>query len=213
MTHKPVACGLLLVGLLVSTAAAAERGTSASRTAMLLPLLPPLAASPQPWPSSMLMAEPGRWYLPAAVLGREPRRAETAHQQPLRLRPTLDRPLLAGPAGPAMAAPYLVPSGPRAYTPAADVTQLTPGWRAAAADAARPETTTDAAGEAARRRMLAAEPPLRQKAAPFLRLAIPNPLEPIAELRLTKPRPDADAPTPRYDPPPKPVWPVLEQKP
>ncbi len=200
--------------LVLTSAVGADPGPATSRTTLPLPPLAPFAAAPQPWPSTMLRVEPGRWYLPPAVIGREARPAEAARQQAIRLRPSADRPLLAGPAGPPLAAPYLVPAGSLAYAASPDVTRLTPPWRNVTPDPSRPETASDPALEAARRRLLAALPELRQKPGPFLRLTIPNPQETLTEVRFAKPQPDADAPVSDNRLPPRPTLPVqpAEQK-
>lgn len=202
-----------LAGLLTATAGA-DPGPGASRVGLSLPALPPFAASPRPWPTSMLGTQSGRWYLPPAVIGRQPRPAETAQQQALRLRPTPDRPGVAGPAGPLLVTPYLVPSGPLAYAASPEVVRWTPPWRAATPDPGRPDATSDPAQELAYRRLLMAQPPWRQKPAAFLRLTIPDPLETVTEIRLAKPSPDADGPARDDGLPPKPTLPVQagEQK-
>jgi hypothetical protein len=58
--------------------------------------------------------------------------------------------------------------------------------------------------------LLARVPALRQKAAPFLRLVIPDPVELVALVRLQKHPPDSDAPVAVTDRPPRPVLPTQQ---
>jgi hypothetical protein len=155
----------------------------------------------------------GRWYLPPAVFSRDGRRAEAAQWQPMRLRPATDRPALGGALGPTMPPPYLIPAGPLTYAASPDVQRLTPPWRWVTAEPDRPDTSRDPATEASRRRLLATPAELRKKPAPLLRVTIPNPLEQIVELRLTKPRPDVDPPARDCSAPPKIALPVLPSEP
>lgn len=201
-------CVAFLLGLLLASSASAETRPTASRASVPLPPWPSFTAVPWPWPSSMLYGEPGRWYLPSAVLERHGRPAEVATLPSLRLRPTADLPPLAALAGPPLAGPYLVPSGPLAYTPSPEVARLTAPWRPVEADPERATAAGDPALEAVRRRLLSAIPEQRQKPAPFLRLTVPNPLELPQEVRLSQPRADTDGPARDFDLPPKPVLPL-----
>ena len=62
----------------------------------------------------------------------------------------------------------------------------------------------------ARQLLLSAERGLEHRRAPFLRLAIPDPFEPLASLRLRRPPPDDDPPAFLPD---LPAWPTLPTKP
>lgn len=61
-------------------------------------------------------------------------------------------------------------------------------------DSVRPTPSYDPAREQMLRFILAKLPELKQKAAPFLRIAIPDPLEPQRLVGLRSPPPDTDAP-------------------
>jgi len=139
----------------------------------------------------------------------QPRAAEAALQQALRPRPCTDLPLVAWQSDFGPANLYLLPAGPPGYAVSPDAAQITPPWRDTPADIDSPDTTTDAVPNQARRATLAAEPKLRQTPVPYLRLTIPDPLEPIAPLRFQDPPPDRQPPAGISDYPPRPILPTI----
>jgi hypothetical protein len=164
-------------------------------------LLPPLAA-PQPWPSAAATSH--RSYLPSAVTN-TPRLAEAARQQPLRLRPAADLPALAWSSGISLRAPHLTPGTSLARIASADAGVSPQSLRETQPDQGRPDIATDPAQDQVSRLTLASTPELRQKPAPFVRLAIPDPAGLPAVIGLPKPPPDNDAPVAVTDSPPRPV--------
>jgi hypothetical protein len=146
--------------------------------------------------------------LPAATAGGEVRSGEAGRQHAIRLRPTADRPELAWQLPPVPAPPWLAPSGPPAYAVSPDVGRAAAMAREVGPDAARPLPATDPTWDAAEKRTLATAAELRQKSAPFVRLAIPDPQESTTAIRLKQPLPDADPPAHSFELPPQPPMPV-----
>ncbi len=170
--------------------------------------LPPLAAKPEAWASSALGAIPGGAYLPTAITGTSGRAAETSRQRPLFARRSPDAAPLAWELGPYLPRPVFTPSGPLTYAATPDATRLAPPWRDTPPDPARPDLTADPVLGEARRASLAGVPELRQRAAAFLRLVIPDPFESLTAMRMQEVLPDADGPVATSDLPPKPFLPV-----
>jgi hypothetical protein len=148
-------------------------------------------------------------YVPPAAMAAQPRAAEAALQKALHRRPCTDLPSVAWQSDFGPANLYLPPTGPPGYAASPDAARITPPWRDMPADIASPDTTTDAVPDQARRATLAMAPKLRQTPAPYLRLTIPDPLEPIAPLRFDDPPPDRQPPATVSDYPPRPVLPVI----
>jgi hypothetical protein len=177
-----------------------------------LPPLPPLAQE-LPWTSAALLPQLSRSHLPPATAGGETRPGAAARQQPMRLRPTADRPEVAWQAEFFPRAPWLVPSAPPVYAASPDAARTAAAWREVGPDAARPEPNTDPTWDQVQARTLATPAELRQKPAPFVRLAIPDPFENIAALRLSNPPVDAEGPTACFDLPSRPPLPGSPAKP
>ena len=81
-------------------------------------------------------------------------------------------------------------------------------WTDTSADAARPDTTRDPVETQTRRETLSQLPELRQKPAPFVRVAIPDPLENQRLIGLHELPADNDVPLASTGTPPRPVLPV-----
>jgi hypothetical protein len=106
--------------------------------------------------------------------------------------------------------PFLLPVRALAFAISPDPARLARPWRDTDADPARAAAAADPVEEQIRRVTFAGKPELRQKPAPFLRLAIPDPLGPATALRLLQQPPDADPPAAAADKPPKPVLPATQ---
>jgi len=174
-------------------------------------LLPPapLPALRDSWGADTVI--PGKSCLPPAVTG-TPRRAEAARQQPLKPRPNAD--LLAPPwlCGGEARRPVLAPATDLVFAPSRDASQVSQDWRENSPDPDRPDAASDPAQAQAGKRTLATKPELRQKPAPFLRLAIPDPQGAAAGVSLQKTPPDSDPPA-AAGAPPRPQLPVEPPKP
>jgi hypothetical protein len=177
-----------------------------------LPPLPPLVEQ-HAWTSRALLPQLSRSHLPPATAGGETRPGEAARQRPMRLRPTADRPEVAWRAQLFPQAPWLVPSAPPVYAASPDAARAAAAWREVGSDAARPEPDTDPTWDQVRARTLATPAELRQKPAPFVRLAIPDPFENITAVRLSNPPVDAEEPTACFDLPARPPLPGSPAKP
>jgi len=170
------------------------------------PLLPALAPAPQPWASRAPLAVPGRSHLPPAVIGLQPSPADAARSQPLRVRAARDLPAVAWDSGLRLRGPWLAPSAPlaRAASPGHD--RLMTPWGQTDADPDRPSPASDPTVELVRRAALAARVGVQPTAAPFLRLAIPDPFETLTAVRLARPPADTDGPAVAYELPPRPSY-------
>jgi hypothetical protein len=166
-----------------------------------------------PWTSAALLPQLSRSHLPPATAGGETRPGEAAWQRPMRLRPTADRPEVAWRAELFPQAPWLVPSAPPVYVASPNAGRAAAAWREVGSDAARPEPDTDPTRDQVQARTLAPPAELRQKPAPFVRLAIPDPFENVTAVRLDQPPVDADPPAASLDLPSRPPLPGSPPKP
>lgn len=204
----------LLLAALVACATAGSPSSAAETVSWDASVLPPLPAMPQPWDSKMQAMVPSKSYLPPALTG-APRLADAGRQHRLRLRPAADWASLPWSDLPSRltwddlpSRAALAPSQPPACTASPDFTRLVRPWRETGPDPSRSDTTTDPAQDHTARMTMAKVPELRQKAAPYLRLAIPDPLELSTVIHLQKQPPDNDAPAAVTDSPPRPVLPT-----
>ena len=124
-----------------------------------------------------------------------------------------------GPAGSGLGselfpqAPWLAPSAPPAFVASPNAARAAAAWREVGVDTARPEPASDPTWDQVQARTLATPAELRQKPAPFVRLAIPDPFENITAVRLEHPPPDADPPAASLDLPSRPPLPIAPPKP
>jgi hypothetical protein len=162
------------------------------------------------WDAKMAAGVSNRSYLPPAVTN-IPRVAEAAKPRPLQLRPAADWPALAWMESDPQARPVLAPAAPPVHLPPLDPAQISRPWCNTPPDAARPDLATDPASVPMLTRTMSSSPELRQKPAPFLRLAIPDPLPPNACLGLQKELPDNVPPAAVTDRSPKPILPTQPQ--
>jgi hypothetical protein len=140
-----------------------------------------------------MRAVPSKSYLPQPAM-KTPRLAETSRQQPLRLRPSGDLPALVRASGELGSRPALTPASAPACAEPPDASRLARPWCETSPDPARANLTADPAQDQMLAKTMAAGPELKQKPAPYLRLAIPDPLPACAVIRLRKDPPDNDAP-------------------
>jgi len=180
------------------------------------------------WDSNLQSRIPSASYLPQAQV-QSPRLAEAARQRPLRVRPdsgpvpalawqsgreetsepqAAASPSSAGVTARGPVAPPLSPSGPPVRTSSPDEAGFSPAWRETGPDPVRASTTTDPVKDQVLGKILAVVPELRQKPAPYLRLAIPDPLPENRVVRLQKEPPDKDAPVAVTDRSLRPVLPT-----
>ena len=198
-------CGLFFAKL----AAAGETPAAHSATIPFAGETPALADAPgdSSQGKGFQAAIPSRSWLPL-VVQKAPRLAETSKQQPLRLRASADLPAPAfQPTDPA-SRPSLEPSGPPARAAAPDAARLARPWRETSPDPDRASMTADPVQDQVLRVTLAISPELRQRPAPYLHLAIPDPLSPSGVVRLQKEPPDNDPPVAVTDRPLRPVLPT-----
>jgi hypothetical protein len=179
------------------------------------PGLAPLAGKPEGWRTGLLSGAvrpaPGGLHLPRAAIGREPVAADAAKLRPLRARPSVDIPQVAEETALRLPAPRLRPATPLAYSPSPDPARLAFPGASTLADPDRPTATSDTAQEDGRRAVLWVRPDVSQKAASFLRVALPDPEELAAPVRLEKAPADDDPPAYSLELPPQPMMPTLPQ--
>ncbi len=179
----------------------------------LLPL-PPLVGGPLPWPSDRLIPAPvpppvagARGIPPSQATAGEipggaaaPRPLPADAPYPLHGRPALDVPPIASVWD--LPPPRALPALPLARADAPDPSRPMP------LPAGRPALADDPAAALAAELILSVAAPLRSAAAPFLRLAIPDPFEAITAVHLAQPPPDTAPPIAPFDTPPRPTLPT-----
>lgn len=133
--------------------------------------------------------------LPGALAVRPPRRLPSDGPQATRLRPTADYPPLAWDTDPFSPRPPSMPITARAYGLSPDPAQSPMLSAAFLPLPDRPALAGDPTWSHSAESAIARRVELDHKAAPFLRLTIPDPYELIALVQLRKTPPDADPPS------------------
>ncbi|MGD0898581.1 MAG: tetratricopeptide repeat protein [Thermoguttaceae bacterium] len=189
------------------TPGAKPAGGKAVEGAVKLPPLPPSTFGLQT-PMGNL---PAASYLPPAAVPRQPWAVPASGQvQPLRIPSSPDLPVPVWSGGVSLPPPAMVLSAPTSRSGPAGPGPASPAWHATSPDQARPSAATDPTWEQTCRTVLDAVPALQAGPARFVRLAIPDPSEPLRAVQLENTIADDDPPADLVDPAPLPVFPKLD---